>query len=1361
MSPCPSAEQLALLLDERLGAGEADAVTAHVQGCRACQQTLDSLAAAGSLDLGPPTFQLGPENVSPLAPKFVCQPKTPMRGHAVSGDPGNRTPTPSTAGETWPNVAGYEILAELGRGGMGVVYKARQARLGRVVALKMLLAGAHAGAQELARFRVEAEAVARLQHPNIVQIFEVGEEKGSPYLALEYVEGGSLSDKLKGTPLPARAAAELVEALALAIDAAHRRGIVHRDLKPANILLTPDGNAKVTDFGLAKRLDAATVHTQSGALLGTPDYMAPEQAAGKTIGPAADVYGLGAILYHLLTGRPPFPAETPLDTLVRLQSEEPVPPSVLQPKVPRDLATICLKALAKEPGRRFASGGDLAEDLRRFLDGRPIQARPAGRVEKWWRWCRRNPALATASSLALAAGVAVVVVSVSFAIYQSQAAAELGTALEEVKTKERLATENSRKLKAALGEVKDQQRLASENAKKAETQRDRAASRLAAHYLDRGLVSCTKDGDVAVGLHWMSRALEAVPENDNNLRQVIQMQWAGWKTQVHPLKCVFSHLAQGNTMAFSPDGKTVLTGCLDGARLWSADTGKELIPCLRHQNWVRAVAFSPDGKTILTGSDDWTARLWSAATGKELTPPLRHQRRINALAFSPDGKVVVTASQDGTARLWSAATGKQLTPALRHQGWVQAVAFGPDGKTVLTGSDDQTARLWSMASGKELTPPLRHSGWVRAVAFSPDGKTILTGSDKTARLWSATTGKVLTPALPEVPGAITVAVFSPDGNAVLVCGLGCMARLYSATTGKAVTPPFPHGRSSVAAFSPDGKVVLTGSSDGTARFWSATTGSELGPPLRHRAPIFTVGFSPNGEVVFTGSTDGTGRLWSAAPGNELTPPLRHNGPVDCAAISSSGKVVVTGGMDRAARLWSSATGKQLTAPMYHEGSVHAVAFCPKSMVLLAVSGNKVQLWSRATGKRLTPPLLHPGFVTAAAFSPDGKTVITGSGDKTARLWSAATGKELTLAFRHQNQVNAVAFSFDGKMILTCSHATVRLWSAATGKELTPPLLRPHQILTVGFSPDSKAVATGCAWTARLWSTATGKQITPPLRHQDVISVVAFSPDGKTVLTGSDDWTARLWSTSTGKELTPPLRHQGFVRAVAFSPDGGAVVTGSSDSTARLWSTTTGQELMPPMRHLKWVTAVAFSRDGKAVLTASNDCTARLWRIPTLSKDDSKRAKLWTQVLTGLEMDENGDIVFLNAPRWQARAQQFLHEAQHPAFEQEHILAWHWRHAIESEISGQWFAAAWHLRRLLPPEEAVKLLTPCDDPYHGLFLAMAHHRLGHTQEAKGWLHKAIGWLDQPDREQRPHLASNRLACQTLRREAENLILPERK
>jgi serine/threonine protein kinase/tetratricopeptide (TPR) repeat protein len=412
MTRCPSREQLRLLLAEQLGDAERGPLEDHVEGCATCQEALQQLLEAD-----------GPEAASIRALGEQPGPTAPTTVEERAA-----TPRPPAGELPRPAIPGYEILSELGRGGMGVVYQARQLSLNRIVALKVLRAGSLAGSAELLRFRAEAATLARLQHPNIVQIYEIGEHAGLPYLALEYVPGGSLADHVAARPQPPRDAARLVETLARAAHAAHQAGVVHRDLKPANILLQRDSPQrhkghkenterekesslvpplcslclcgefffpKLGDFGIAKRLDEAGP-THSGQVMGSPNYMAPEQAAGKSkeIGPAADVWALGAILYELLTGRVPFQAETPLETLVQVVHTEPVPPSRLLPKLPRDLETICLKCLQKDPHKRYATAADLADDLGRYHAGEPIRARPVGPLERAWKWARRRPAVA-------------------------------------------------------------------------------------------------------------------------------------------------------------------------------------------------------------------------------------------------------------------------------------------------------------------------------------------------------------------------------------------------------------------------------------------------------------------------------------------------------------------------------------------------------------------------------------------------------------------------------------------------------------------------------------------------------------------------------------------------------------------------------------------------------------------------------------------------------------------------------------------------------------------------------------------------------------------------------------------------------
>jgi WD40 repeat protein len=1179
-----------------------------------------------------------------------------------------------------PSVPGYELLGRLGRGGMGVVYRARHLALGRLVALKMVRAGADADAEELARFRAEAEAQARLQHPNIAQIYEVGEAGGCPYLALEYLGGGSLEKQLAGVPQPVRTAAELLETLARAMHHAHQRGLVHRDLKPANVLLAADGTPKVTDFGLAKRLEGSAGLTQTGAVIGTPSYMAPEQAAGQAVGPAADVYALGAILYETLTGRPPFLAETTLATLLQVRGQEPVPPRRLRPNVPRDLETICLKCLHKEPGKRYADAAALADDLARFQKGEPIRARPLGPTGRLWRWCRRNPALAAAGGLAAAALVAVAVVSTAFAVRESKNATSLSAALTDAETNRREAETNLREANANLRE---------------------ARYRLAENYLDRGLYLC-EQGDVGRGLAWLARSLEVAPPDAVGLRRAVRGNLAHWHRQVHPLRGCMDHPDAVQLVRFGPGKRVVLTVGEKTAWLWDADTGRPRGRPLEHPELVSAAAFSPDGTAVVTASQDGMARLWDAATGQLRGEPVPCEHNAFPVAFSPDSRLVLVGSH-ATVRLEETATGRprgeplphvstssppvgppgppgtlpknfrdHLPPHLRNPDEVLAVVFSPDGRTFLTGSRERI-RVWETATGKLVGVPLEYhflpalplgdyfaaatdpaqvlsflrplteqhpQNGVNSVWFTPDARTVLTETGGRLWLWEVATGKLRGGPLPHT-GSVT---FSPDGRLLLTTD-GERAFVRDVATGMPLGKPIRH-RSHITsvAFRADSLAVLTGSWDKTARLWDAVTGKPLALPLQQPDAVETVAFGPDGETLLTGCGR-TARLYGvSADVPRGKPLLPHPNPTEIqpGAISPDGRHYLETSSDGTVRAWNTATGESRTYVLQDPVISAVVAGTPHAPHILTLCPeNTARLWDATTGKALGPPLRHDDTLNVAALSPDGRTVLTG-GEGAARLWDGTTGKLLAPRLNHTGPVYRAGFSPDGRTALTLGDdGTVRLWNTAAGDPLAVPVAHQGAITAWAFSPDSRLLLTGSAdKTARLWDLVAGKQVGKPLRHQDAVSAAAFSPDGKTIVTGSRDKTARLWEAETGKPLGEPLPHTGAVLAVAFSPDGGAVLTGSEDGTARLWEAVTGKPLGKPIFSESGtvVRDVAFSPTGQVALTVEGEM-AHLWRLPPAVKDDGERVVGWTQVLTGYRVEDSAVVHVLDASSWYERRQQ--------------------------------------------------------------------------------------------------------------------------
>jgi WD40 repeat protein len=906
---------------------------------------------------GQETNLLAPADSSRQADSPAPEPVGLESGRTVaagpSDDPLSVPPgTPAPRELPLPAIDGYEVLGELGRGGMGVVYRARHVLLNRSCVLKMILAGDYADAHAVARFRAEAEAVARLQHPNVVQIHHIGVAAGLPFFELEYVEGGSLDRRLDGTPWPPRRAAELVEALARGVAEAHRLGIMHRDLKPANVLLAADGTPKITDFGLAKSLTGDSGLTQSGAIVGSPDYMAPEQAEGKSkeVGPLADIYALGAILYELLTGRPPFRGATVLETLQQARSAEPVPPSRLVPGLPRDVETIALKCLQKEPAKRYDSAAALAEDLRRFLGGEPIVARPVGPLARAWRWCRRHPGPASLAG----ALVGVAALGLAGVLWQWG---------EAVKARD-LAS------KRAIAEAKA---------------RRQAETTLVDMYTTSGVQAGDQGEHARAALWFANAARRAGADPDRRRANAIRARTWG-RRAFAPRHALVADGSWPGGLVFHPGGhhlitRTVIDGKTRDARntLWDLDAERAL-PFPGGLKAVPAAAWSPDGRALAVGRADGDVIVAGFPGGKE-RGRIRFPGRIRLLSYSADGRYLAIAGGN-SARVWDVRAGAFATPELVHPAAVTTLAFHPEGSYLATGCRDNLARLFAVpgAAGKPLWPPVPHvQAESRAIwdawFFSPPvfvdrGRGLLTYGGKRGLTWRAvqTGAEVRTLDSPELSERIAPPELTPDGRylAVYAYQYPACIRLFEVATGRPVGPVLRHKNAVFgAAFSPDSRMLLTGSGDNTIQLWTVPGGEPLARPLDLHRTVRLVAFAPAGRSLATQDGDLV-RVWSLPSEAVSSVRLPLEGSGSFAALSPDGALAVPTGLTflpnrglRSTRAFHVATGRAAGPALRPGGHLVDAAFSPdgRSVATLGAragapkEGQEVRVWDPKSGQR--------------------------------------------------------------------------------------------------------------------------------------------------------------------------------------------------------------------------------------------------------------------------------------------------------------------------------------------------------------------------------------------------------------------------
>ena len=1109
-------------------------------------------------------------------------------------------------------VEGYELLEQIGRGGMGVVFKARQRSLGRVVALKMLAGGPLASETFVARFKTEAEAAAAMQHPGLVAVHEVGEdETGTPWFSMDYIAGPSLAERLKSGPLEPAEAARLTKLIAEAIHYAHSHGLLHRDLKPSNILLDEFEQPRVTDFGIARRMDDDSTLTITGDILGSPAYMPPEQASGRSgeATAASDVYAMGAMLYEMLTGRAPFTAASRGAVLEMAKSQEPLPPRKLHAGIPAELETVCLKCLEKEPSRRYATAAELAEEMARFLRGDPVLARPVSAAGRAWRWARRHKAAAAAvASLFLGlTGIATVLLVMNLRVSRAKGEAETN-----FHASERHAAESRENLARSY--------LATAN---------------------RHL----KEVDYQRALLWLLQARETTA--DPAERRLIGMSFTTTLRATPRLVKVWAPGGHGECAVFDPKAERI--ACASGARevyIWSAEPLNDATLTVTHEGGAYQCGFNADGTRLFTqGLQD--VRLWDAASGQPLGKAAPQMAGGGAFvtrlaaAFSADGRRLLTFTAEG-AQLLDAMNGDPVGPLLKGPEPLTFAAALPDGARCLLACGKQV-RLMDANTGTQISAwPVKES----ARQLSLDAK-----AGRCAVLCGAGTVEVFSlndPTATAVTftssGSNYQATFSPDGTQILTTSFAGEARLFDSTTGDRVRE-FPHdaGVSRAVWYQGASPGVASASWDNTVRLWRLSSGQKFAV-LHHGGRTMSVEVALAPQRILTASADGSVRLYERTADNavgRMHARLRLSRTQPWAA----GVAWIN---DRMVKMCRPATGEVFGATMLHQHDVVlATLAAGAEHVATLTDDGTVHLWKAGGALALPLATLPPSgaAVKSLTFTADGTRLLLLRADGSFTL---CDGKGAVLCAQVRPPGSLRAWSVcqnDAVLAALGTNGKAQVWRLTDGQPAGPAFGPERGAWTLTLAPAGDAVCLNdgppntldVRRAVRLWNPQTGQPLTPPLEHYDDIGAVAFSPDGRLLATGSEDFQVIIWDRRTGQPAASSWQHSFWPKLLAFSPDSRVLAVAGHDSSFAFLRSADCTQIGPRRQWQAPPQFITFNATGDSLLALRAD-DARDAKSPysvyemSLAPDNMSDEALRDAVTltSGMTLEKNGVVRLLTA-----------------------------------------------------------------------------------------------------------------------------------